>query len=243
MFPTFDEELKLMKKGCRFIAGVDEAGRGPLAGPVVAAAVIISSSKYKTRNFEQAQNPDDRKPKRFNQSEFNDWDLLRDSNLGCKILFKEVKDSKKLPPRKREKLYKIITNNSIIEWGIGVVSEKIIDEINILEASLLAMKIAVDNLKNKPDFILVDGNHLLKEYPASQSAIPKGDEKIFSISAASIIAKVTRDRIILDYHKKFPVYRFDKHKGYGTKLHLEMLKKHGPCPIHRLSFSPVKRSL
>jgi ribonuclease HII len=203
IIPTFKKEKQLQKNGYKFIAGIDEVGRGPLAGPVVACAAVF-------KNFN---------PKKF----------------------EGTRDSKLITLKRREKLYKIFKNSEDINYGIGIVSEKIIDEINILEASLLAMKYAVENLKTKPDFLLLDGKWTLKDYPISQTAIPRGDQNIFSISAASIIAKVTRDKMLIDYDKKYPNYGFAKHKGYGTKFHLEALKKYGPCAIHRRSFNPVKK--
>jgi ribonuclease HII len=202
-YPDLREEKKLWKKGFRFVAGLDEAGRGPLAGPVVAAAAVMKKSLRKI-------------------------DILR-----------EVKDSKKLSPKKREKLYKILKNCPFVEWGIGRVSEKVIDKINILEATKLAMKKAIKKLKRKPDFLILDGNFKI-DVKISQKSIIKGDEKVFSCASASILAKVYRDKIMRKYHKKYPRYGFDKHKGYPTKYHFKMLKKHGPCKIHRKSFRPVK---
>ena len=209
----------------KIIVGIDEAGRGPLAGPVVAAAFcVVGKPKFRARG---------------------DF------------------DSKKLKPQWREDLYQILTTHPQVEWGIGQVSEKQIDNINILQATRLAMVKAVKNLQQKLrrrpresyhhfshdrrksdeyfpiDSLIIDGNILL-DLPIPQQAIPKADTTIFSCMAASIIAKVTRDRLILRLHKKYPQYGFDRHKGYGTKLHFAMLKKHGPCPIHRLSFAPCK---
>jgi ribonuclease HII len=201
--PGFQVERKLWKKGCKYVACLDEAGRGPLAGPVVAAACVIVDCKLKTADF------------------------------------KGLKDSKKLSQKQREKFYKIIIKNKNIEWGIGRVSEKIIDKINILEASKLAMKKALTKLKKKPDFLILDGKMKL-DLPVPQKSIVKADEKVFSCAAASILAKVTRDRIMRKYHKKYPHYNFDRHKGYPTKLHLKMSRKYGPCKIHRKSFGPVR---
>ncbi len=243
LLPSLDQEINLIKKGHRIIAGADEAGRGPLAGPVVAAAVAILNLGREAEKLREISILSRKKSRRFCRLAFNDWDLLKDPVLGLQILFREVRDSKKMSVEKREMVYKILTNHPLIARGIGIVPEKEIDKINILEASLLAMKMALDNLKKQPDFILLDGNHLLRDYPVSQSAVIKGDEKIFSIAAASIIAKVTRDRLMENYHKRFPCYGFDKHKGYGTAFHLERLKKYGACPIHRLSFAPVKKVL
>ena len=211
-FPTFQEEKKLWKRGYKRVACLDEAGRGPLAGPVVASAVVITTAKFKIQN-----------------SKF-------------KILFKGLKDSKQLTAKRREEFYKILTKHPAIKWGIGRVSEKVIDKINIKNAAELAMEKALKKLRCKPDFLIIDGNHIKnrKLKSINHKLIVKGDEKVFSCAAASIIAKVSRDRIMLRYHKKYPRYRFDLHKGYPTKLHLRALKKYGPCKIHRKSFKPVR---
>ena len=224
--PSLAPEKKLWRKGYKRVACLDEAGRGPLAGPVVAAAVTISSNL-------KAQSS---KPQ-----------------LKTKNLLKEIRDSKKLSSKKREEFYKIITNQPAIKWGIGVASERMIDKINILEATKLAMQKAILNLERKLqkisdrgkfvklkkiDFLILDGIIKLN-LPISQKSIIKADEKVFSCACASILAKVTRDKIMVRYHKKYPQYGFDKHKGYPTKKHLAMLKKYGPCQIHRKSFKPV----
>ena len=204
-YPNFSQEKKLWKKGLKRIAGLDEAGRGPLSGPVVAAAVIVRKDK--------------------------------------KLLLK-INDSKKLSPKKREELYEVLINHPEIEWGTARVYEKVIDKINILEATKLAMKRAVDKLKGKKkiDFLILDGNlKISSDIP--QKSIIKADSKVFSCAAASIIAKVTRDRLMKRYDKKYPQYGFSKHKGYATKLHFKMLEKHGLCKIHRKSFGPVNNLL
>lgn len=188
------------------MAGVDEVGRGPLAGPVVAAAIIIKS------------------PAGINH------DL-------------KIRDSKKLSSKQRDKIFEVLTNNKDVDCGIGIVSESVIDKTNILEASLLAMKQAINDLKTAPEFILIDGRHTLEDIMLNQKAIINGDAKVFSIAAASIMAKVTRDRLMIEYNGKYPNYGFGAHKGYGTKQHLEALKKYGPCAIHRKSFGPVKKLL
>jgi len=208
-YPTFQEEKRLWKKGYKRTACLDEAGRGPLAGPVIAAVVTIR--RFSNSNF---------------QREAGGWRP-------------KIKDSKKLTPKRRKEFYSILTKHPAIEWGIGRVSEKVIDKINILEATKLAMKRAIQKLKKKPNFLVLDGKMKL-DLPISQKSIIKADEKVFSCSCASIIAKVTRDRIMKRYHKKYPQYGFDKHKGYPTKLHRKMLKKYGPCKIHRRTFKPVK---
>ncbi len=206
-YPSLKEEKKMWKKGFKRVACLDEAGRGPLAGPVTAAAVII---------------------RKLPISEF-------------KIL--KIKDSKKLSAKQREIFYKLLKNPPAgglkIQWGIGIVSEKVIDKINILEATKLAMEKAIKKIKSKPDFLILDGNMRLK-INIPQKSIVKADEKVFSCAAASILAKVTRDRIMQKYHKKYSKYGFDKHKGYPTKYHFKMLKKYGPCKIHRKSFRPVR---
>lgn len=212
MKPNFSEEKKAWKKGFNFVAGLDEAGRGPLAGPVVAGVVIINKEFVLNKK-------------------------------GLKDLF-GIKDSKQLSEKDREKFYNIITKHSQIKWGVGKASEKIIDQINILNATKLAMTKALKDLakrfgqRNTAVFLLVDGNMIL-DNAIDYKSIVNGDQKVFSISAASIIAKVTRDRAMKKYHKKYSEYGFDKHKGYGTKLHIKNIKKFGPCKIHRKTFYPV----
>ena len=197
-------EKKIFDLGYKLIAGVDEAGRGPLAGPVVAACVVV------------------------------DADFKIDSDE-----LKLVADSKKLSAKKRELLFKIIKEKvSAVE--ISVVSHEVIDKINILQASLLAMKKSIEACKIKPDFILIDGNQMIPKLNITQKTVISGDSYVFCIAAASIIAKVSRDYLITELDKKYPQYQFAKHKGYGTKLHLEKLKEFGPCEIHRKSFKPVK---
>ena len=200
MHKNFQEEARLRRKGYKHIAGIDEAGRGPLAGPVVACAIIVTNNKIK--------------------------------NL-------KLQDSKKLSSGKREEFYNLLTKSCYIKWGIGRASEKVIDRINILEATKLAMEKAIKNLKVRPDFLIIDGNFKLN-LNISQKSIIKADEKVFSCMAAGIIAKVSRDRIMQKYAKKYPEYKFEKHKGYPTKLHLKILKKHAPLVIHRKTFRPVK---
>jgi ribonuclease HII len=181
-----------------WVAGVDEAGRGPLAGPVVAAAVVLKSAH--------------------------------------KILY--LDDSKKLTAKRREEVFKAIQQNSVA-IGLGQASRSEIDEINILQASMLAMKRAIENLSIKPHQVLCDGNRCPDiEFPVS--AIVKGDGKVACISAASVIAKVTRDRIMLNLHVSYPEYGFDRHKGYPTSNHRLALKKFGPMNEHRRSFGPVR---
>lgn len=199
-----DEEKKLFINSYKLVGGIDEAGRGPLAGPVVAACVVLN----------------------------------KEFNINGREEFKLIKDSKKLNAKKREELFDVI-KETFLEIGIGICDNKIIDKINILQASFLAMKKSISALKKKPDFLLIDGGFKIPNCSYNQNNIIKGDSLIFSIAAASIIAKVSRDRIMMEMHKKYPKYGFDKHKGYGTKFHIEQIKKYGPCPEHRFSFKPV----
>ena len=177
-----------------FICGIDEAGRGPLAGPVCAGAVIL---------------PKD-----------------------CEILY--LNDSKKLSEKRRDALYDEIKEKAIA-WAVGFADEKRIDEINILQATYEAMREAINNLSQKPDILLNDAL-IIPEVNIPQEEIIKGDAKSVSIAAASIMAKVTRDRLMAQYDEKYPQYGFAKHKGYGTKQHIEAIKQFGPCPIHRMTF-------
>jgi ribonuclease HII len=215
-YPNFSEEKKLWGKGFKRIVGLDEAGRGPLAAPVVAAAVLI-------------------KP-RVKIKDNSHLTLKEFGHLG-------INDSKKLSARKREELYEFLTRHPQVKWGTGKVSEKVIDRINILEATKLAMERAVRNLEKKLrkpiDFLILDGRGKINLNIAQKSVV-KGDNKVFSCAAASIIAKVRRDRMMKRYDKKYPKYGFLKHKGYGTRFHCKMLKKYGPCKIHRKTFKPIK---
>lgn len=188
----FDKSL--LNSKIHFIAGVDEAGRGPLAGPVVAAAVIFDS----------------------------------------KTFIEKVNDSKKISEKMRELLYDIIVGKAVA-FGVGVVDEKTIDEINILQATMMAMKEAVSNLKTTPDLVIIDGNKAFTTKLETKSII-RGDSLSFSIAAASIIAKVTRDRIMRKASEDFPEYLWSKNKGYGTREHINAIKKYGTSPLHRVSF-------
>lgn len=196
LIDNYQYERELNKKGVTLIAGVDEVGRGPLIGPVVAAAVILPPN-YKLEG---------------------------------------LTDSKKLSEKKREKFYEIIKKEAIA-IGIGVISEKRIDEINIYEATKEAMKEAINNLKTKPEHILIDAMPLELDIPTT--SIIKGDLLSISISAASVIAKVTRDRMLYDIDLEYPMYDLKNNKGYGTKKHLEALKQYGITKYHRLSYKPV----
>lgn len=194
--------LRSLFESHSIVAGLDEAGRGPLAGPVFAAAVAIEAKDIP-------------------------------------FLFSlKLKDSKVLSAKKRDELYGIITQS--FAWSIGICTATTIDRLNILQATLLAMKKSLDGLAKKPGAALIDGNWAIPGAKCIQQTIIDGDALVPLISAASIIAKVSRDRLLKKLAKKYPQYGFEKNKGYGTKFHLECLKKNGPCPIHRRSFGPVR---
>ena len=189
-------ERELYEQNIKLIAGVDEVGRGPLCGPVVAAACILPENYY----------------------------------------IEGLNDSKKLSEKKRDKLFDVLLNDAVA-YGIGIVEPKRIDEINILEASKEAMKIALSNLTVKPEHVLIDAVKLDLDVPSTP--IIKGDAKSASIAAASIIAKVTRDRMMYDLDKEYPKYGFASHKGYPTKKHIEAVKEHGVLEFYRFTFSPI----
>jgi ribonuclease HII len=192
----FDQTIR--GQGYQVIAGVDEAGRGPLAGPVVAAACILPS----------------------------------------KNTFVGVDDSKKLTPIQRRTLFEALISDQDVIYGIGIISAEEIDEINIYQATIRAMMQAISALTMSPDLLLVDGMPLIHTSIPSQKVI-RGDSKSLSIAAASIIAKETRDRLMAEFHGTWPMYGFDRHKGYGTPMHLQALEKYGPSPIHRRTFARV----
>ncbi len=188
-------EVSLYNTGVTSIAGIDEAGRGPLAGPVVVGIAIM-------------------KPESFIEG---------------------INDSKKISEKKREMLYEKITEEAI-DWAVGIVDQEEIDEINILNATKKALKLAITNLKTKPERLVVDALEHIDTCGIPYTSIIKGDAKVYSISAASIIAKVTRDRIMKEYDEIYPEYGFAQHKGYGTAKHIQAIKEIGPCPLHRKSF-------
>ena len=196
--PDLCHERSLQGEGYSRVAGIDEAGRGPLAGPVSAAAVVL--------------------PDHYTH------DVLT--------------DSKQLTERRREEIYKEITQDPEIQWASAMIPAPEIDAINILQATWKAMRTAFSKLEPPADIALIDGKPI-GGFPGEHRALIKGDSLSLSIAAASIIAKVERDRLMLRYAEEFPAYGFDRHKGYGTKIHREALEKYGPCPIHRQSFAPV----
>lgn len=189
----FRFEIPLYNEGIKYIAGIDEVGRGPLAGPVVTCAYIAKQN----------------------------------------VMVEGVNDSKKVSEKKREELFDILIQNSEA-YGIGIMNEKIIDNINILNATHEAMKESIEKSPIYPEYLLIDAEDLKTEIP--HTAIIKGDAYSYSIACASIVAKVTRDRMMIEYDEMYPEYGFAKNKGYGTKEHVEAILKYGPCPIHRLSF-------
>lgn len=188
-------EKELYNKGFKNICGIDEAGRGPLAGPVVVGAVILPKDSF----------------------------------------IEGVNDSKKVSEKKREKIYEQIIAEAI-SYGVGIVDQKTIDEINILNATKLGVKLAIEQMKVKPDLILVDALNNIDTNGIAYKSVIKGDAKHYSIAAASIIAKVTRDRIMMQWDEIYPAYGFAKHKGYGTAAHISAIKENGPCMLHRKSF-------
>ena len=195
--PTINFEKQALAKGYKSIIGIDEAGRGSWAGPVVAAAVYFY-------------------PK-----------IIRPTG---------ITDSKLLTAAQRDQYYVWLKNNA--RFGVGIVSSRVVDRIGIVPATKRAMAQAVKKLKLKPDYLLIDAVKL-PELAIDQLPLIKGDQKSWSIAAASIIAKVTRDRLMVKFHQQYPQYHFDRHKGYGTKLHMQSLSQYGVCPIHRLSYRPV----
>jgi ribonuclease HII len=207
-FPTYKNETQIHETGYNLVAGCDEVGIAPLAGPVVAATVILDPSSI------------------GKQRSKSKW-------------WYRVRDSKTTDEKERAELVNFIRDHSI-DFAVGIVDRATIDEINIHQAAMLAMKKSIDGLKNAPDFLFLDGIHKIKNISPIQQTVIGGDEKILSISAASIIAKVTRDGILHALHTQYPMYGFDKHKGYPTKFHRDALMQHGITPEHRTSFGFVR---
>lgn len=213
---TFEiERLRLLESG-RLTVGVDEAGRGPLAGPVVAAAVMYRDSNFLIPSDQEKT-------------------------------FSLIRDSKKLSEKQREQIFGMIQEYFVV--GIGVISMETIDRVNILEATFLAMKAAISNLRRNVSvddssrlFFLIDGDQQIPNFSGEHESLIGGDGISKSIAAASIIAKVTRDRMMDAYDQEYPAYGFIRHKGYGTKEHMDALRRYGPCPLHRQSFRPVQLS-
>jgi ribonuclease HII len=204
IYPDAKLEEKLWKEGYKVVVGLDEAGRGPLAGPVVASAVVISDTGQ---------------------------------------VIPKVRDSKKMTEKQRNETYDEIRKISLA-YGVGIVGSRDIDSTGIQKAVLEAMRTALEvveaKLKSKADYIIADGLNILDIPRYKMKKIKQGDAYHYSISAASVLAKVTRDRIMMEYHEKYPIYGFDTHVGYGTKKHMEAIKKYGICDIHRRSFKPIR---
>ncbi len=202
--PHLQKEIALLKQGYRFVAGLDEAGRGAWAGPVVAAAVILP---------------------------------LHRPNLPAQLT--GLRDSKLLSPAQRERLFEVIQTTAA-GWAVGLASAAQVDDLNVVGATRLAMQQALAALPIAPDYLLLD--HLkLPAVPLPQDAFPKADNISLSVAAASVLAKVTRDRLMVELHRQYPQYAFDRHKGYGTQLHQTALAKFGPTPAHRLSYGPIRQ--
>lgn len=201
-------EREHVSRGINRLGGVDEAGRGPLAGPVVAAVMVMPESWVKE---------------------------------GVSEALRRLNDSKKINEKVREELFEVIDSDKSIEYGIGVVDAPLIDEINILQATYQAMNDALAKITPPVQHALVDGRPV-RNLSVSQTAIVKGDGKSCTIGAASILAKVTRDRLMIEYDQKYPGYGFARHKGYGTRAHLSAIEKLGPCPLHRMSFAPLRNT-
>lgn len=223
---TFQEitqyERKLYNDGVKYIAGIDEVGRGPLAGPFVVSAVILDLDKIFSKELELMINDTEleKKPKGM-------------------FLYTRINDSKLLSPKNREMLAKFIRKEAV-SYSIELLPPEKLDEIGISEATQICFFNAIKNLNTIPEVILTDTFEVKKLIKDCQINITKGDTKSISIASASIVAKVYRDNIMVEMHEKYPMYGFDRHKGYGTKYHIEALYKYGPCEIHRKSFSPVK---
>ncbi len=206
IYPHLEKETALLRQGFGFIAGLDEAGRGAWAGPVVASAVILPV----------------------------DQPGLVDTLTG-------LHDSKKLTPAKREQLFSVIQQTAVA-WAVGIASAEEVDNLNVVGATRLAMRAALKKLTVAPDYLLLDYLRL-PAVDLPQDAFPKADSISLSVAAASVMAKVTRDRLLVDLHSSFPAYGFNRHKGYGTKVHRAALFQHGPCPQHRMSYQPVREAV
>lgn len=203
----FRYERELLQRGCTLIAGVDEAGRGPLAGPVVAAAVMFPA----------------------------EW-----IEQGLPRALHGLNDSKQLTAGERENFFSILTSRPEVRYAIAWIDHAVIDEINILQATFRAMNEALARLNPAPGHALIDG-HQRSSARGEQTPIIEGDAKSYSIAAASVLAKVTRDRMMVDFDRQWPEYAFAEHKGYGTKNHLAALARHGPCAVHRMTFAPIRK--
>jgi len=254
-------ERKLYNKGIKYVAGIDEVGRGPLAGPFVVSAVILNLEKIFNPDFQkildrcetEQSNKNlkvdmERKNKKMGkqsgggvENKINDVGYIRTEVENIK-LYRLINDSKKVTPKRRDILSEFIKSESI-SYSIEVFEAEKIDELGISELTQRAFFNAIRNLSVKPQYVLTDTFEVAKLTKQHQKNIISGDNKSISIASASIVAKVFRDNIMVEMHKKYPIYGFDKHKGYGTKMHIQALQEFGPCEIHRKSFEPLKSFL
>jgi len=242
-----DFECDLWSRGLVLVAGVDEAGRGPLAGPVVAAAVILPATwrlQQSKTPFTPSLSPSD--GRRVAEGRVRGLRTAKDSSTANSVSTNgfderliDLNDSKQLAETQRECFFQILTTHPDIRHAIAIVDAATIDRINILQATHRAMNEALAKLQPQPQHVLVDGRPV-KTMTLPQTALVKGDSRSYSIAAASVLAKVTRDRLMHDYHRQFPHYGFAEHKGYGTPQHLAAITAHGPCTIHRRSFAPLR---
>ena len=224
-------ERKLYNDGIKYIAGIDEVGRGPLAGPFVVSAVILDLEKIFGRDFEEL----------IEKLKINDI-RCREKDNNKELLYTQIKDSKKVTPKKRDILADFIKNEAI-SYSIEVFGPEEVDKYGVSQITQLAFFKAVKDLEVKPQYVLTDTFEVKKITKEEQINIVKGDNKSISIAAASIVAKVYRDNIMVEMHKKYPIYGFDRHKGYGTRYHMDILRSQGPCEIHRKTYEPIKSML
>lgn len=251
-------ERKIYEHGIKYVAGIDEVGRGPLAGPFVVSAVILDLEKIFSEDFQNLVEKilsketltkkkvlDKRKEPKMNKV-LNGEKKNRNNDVECKKrhwekvkFYTQIRDSKKVTPKRREILSEFIKNEAI-SYDIETFAPEEIDKLGISELTQKAFFRSIKNLKVKPQYVLTDMFEVAKITKQHQTNIVNGDDRSLSIASASIVAKVYRDNIMINMHKKYPIYGFDRHKGYGTKMHMEALKRHGPCEIHRKSFEPLK---
>ena len=254
-------ERKLYNHGIKYVAGIDEVGRGPLAGPFVVSAVILDLEKIFSRDFENLlekiasgdislnKKPSSKAKKPKTNKDFTEEKNIRNNDVMYKVkemekakLYTQIRDSKKVTSKKRSILSEFIKNEAI-NYTIEVFEPGEIDKLGVTEVTQRAFFNSVRSLKIKPQYVLTDMFEVGKITKQHQTNIVNGDDKSISIASASIVAKVYRDNLMIEMHEKYPKYGFDRHKGYGTKMHMEAIQKFGPCEIHRNSFEPVKSML
>jgi ribonuclease HII len=254
-------ERKLFNHGIKYVAGIDEVGRGPLAGPFVVSAVILDLEKIFSKDFENLIekitstniSSDKKPPSKAKKSKMNKKldgkRNIRNNDVQCcnfnienTKYYTQIRDSKKITPKRREVLSEFIIKEAIC-YSIEVFEPEEIDKFGISDLTQRAFFKSIKNLKIKPQYLLTDMFEIAKITKQHQTNLVNGDDKSISIASASIVAKVFRDNLMVKMHEKYPKYGFDRHKGYGTKMHMEALQKHGPCEIHRKSFEPIKSML